>query len=249
LIEFPAISARSYIIVDRASNTVLSSKDASLALPPASTAKLATALASLKIYKLDEEVTVPQFCTQVDGTKAEFLQGQKFLVGDLIKALLVYSAGDAGCTLSIGKTSYADFIVLMNQVAKENDLKNTKFTNPIGLDDVDGENLSSAEDLAKLGNVAVKNEFIKEVVRIKEFDMISIDGSFSKKLATTNKLLTDISETVGIKTGTTTGAGEVLIYEYVKDKVDLIVVVIGSKDRFADTRSVLDWALQSFTWD
>lgn len=248
-IEFPTIFAKSYIIIDRVSDTILSSKDSNKALPPASTAKIATALASLKIYKLDEEVTVPQFCTQVDGVKAELPHGAKFKVGDLLKALLVYSAGDAGCTLSIGKTSYADFIVIMNQVVKENNLQNTKFSNPIGLDDTDGENLSSAEDLAKLGTVAVENDFIKGVVKIKEFDMVSIDGSFSKELATTNKLLTDIPESVGIKTGRTTGAGEVLIYEYVKDRADIIIVVMGSKDRFADTRSALDWVLQSYVWE
>jgi len=247
-VGFPTITARSYVVMDRASDTVLGSKDPNMVLPPASTAKLATALASLKIYKLDEELTVPQFCTQVEGVKAELPQGAKFKVSDLLKALLVYSAGDAGCTLSIGKTSYADFIVLMNQVAKENGLQNTKFTNPIGLDDVDGENTASAEDLSKLGMVAVKNEFIKEVVKTKEFALRATDGSYSKTLASTNMLLTDIPESVGIKTGRTTGAGEVLIYEYAKDKVDLIVVVMGSSDRFKDTKAILDWTLESYAW-
>lgn len=246
---FPVVSAKSYLVIDRASDTSLVSKDTAITLPPASTAKLATALASLKLYKLDEEITVPQFCTQVDGTKAGLLQGQRFLVGDLLKALLVYSAGDAGCTLSIGKTSYADFIVLMNQVAKDNDLKNTKFTNPIGLDDADGTNLSSAEDLAKLGIKATENDFIKEVVKIKEFELKDLDGRYATTLANTNKLLIDIPESVGIKTGTTTGAGEVLIYEYVKDKVDLVTVVMGSTDRFKDTTDILSWVLQSYVWE
>lgn len=247
-IVFPAVSAKSYIVVDVASNTVLSSKNADLALPPASTAKLATALASLKLYKLDEEITVPQFCTQVDGTKAGLSQGERFLVGDLLKALLVYSAGDAGCTLSVSKSSYAGFIALMNNVAKEVNLRSTKFTNPIGLDDVDGENMSSAEDLARLGAVAVRDDFIKEVVRLKEFELRDIDGKYSRKLVNTNKLLADVPETVGIKTGTTAGAGEVLIYEYIKDQIDLIIVMMSSTDRFADTKAVLDWTLHSFTW-
>ncbi len=246
---FPVISAKSYIIFDVLSNTVLSSKDAALPLPPASTAKLATALASLKIYKLDEEITVPQFCTQVDGTKAEFLQGQKFLVGDLLKALLVYSSGDAGCVLSIGKVSYADFVALMNQVAKDAGLQNTKFTNPIGLDDTDGQNLASAEDLAKLGMFSVKNDFIKEVVRLKGFELKDVDGKYAKKLASTNKLLAEIPGSVGIKTGTTTGAGEVLIYAYTKDKIDLIIVVMGSSDRFADTKQALSWVINSYAWE
>jgi D-alanyl-D-alanine carboxypeptidase len=248
-ITFPELSAKSYIVLDKASSTVLSSNQSATAFPPASTAKLATALAALKIYKLTEEVTVPQFCTQVDGTKAGVLQGQKFLVSELLQALLVYSAGDAGCTLSIGKTSYADFIGLMNQVAKEAGMQNTKFTNPIGLDDVDGQNLASAEDLAKLGILAVGNDLIKQTVRLKEFELKDVEGKYSRKLDSTNKFLTEIPESVGIKTGTTTGAGEVLIYEYAKDKADIVIVVMGSSDRFKDTRSVLDWVLQSYAWD
>lgn len=160
----------------------------------------------------------------------------------------MYSSGDAGCVLSIGKVSYADFIGLMNQVAKEADLQNTKFTNPIGLDDADGQNLASAEDLAKLGMVAVKNDFIKETVRLKEFELKDLDGKYDKKLASTNKLLTEIPESVGIKTGTTTGAGEVLIYEYRKDKIDLIIVVMGSSDRFKDVKDSLSWTLNSYEW-
>lgn len=247
--NFPNISARSYVVLDRPSNTVLSSKDEQSVYPPASTAKLATALAALKLYKLDEEVAVPQFCTQVEGTKAEFMQGQKFLVGDLLKALLVHSSGDAGCVLSIGKVSYADFIKLMNEIAKESGLVNSKFTNPIGLDDADGENLASAQDLAKLGAFAVQNDFIKEVVKLKDFELRDVNGKYSKKLANTNKLLLEIPETVGIKTGTTSGAGEVLIYEYQKDKTDLIIVVMGSSDRFTDTKNILMWTLESFTWE
>lgn len=247
-VPLPSISAKSYIVIDVPTGSVLSSKDASTPLPPASTAKLATALASLKIYKLDEGLTVPQFCTQVDGTKAGLLQGQKFLVGDLLKALLVYSAGDAGCALSIGKISYADFVGLMNQVADEAGLRNTKFSNPIGLDDTDGENLASAEDLAKLGMLAVKNDFIREVVRLKEFDLRDLDGKYSRKLVSTNKLLAEIPGSVGVKTGTTTGAGEVLIYEYAKDKTDLVVVVMGSRDRFSDVKGLLFWILKSYEW-
>ncbi|MBU1970690.1 hypothetical protein KJ605_02895 [Patescibacteria group bacterium] len=244
----PAVSAKSYLVLDVLSDTVLSSKNADLTVPPASTAKLATALASLKLYRLDEELTVPQFCTQVDGTKADLVQGQKFLVGDLLKALLVFSAGDAGCTLSIGKSSYADFVGLMNTVAQEANMQHTKFTNPIGLDDVDGQNLSSAADLARLGVAAEQNPFIREVTRLKDFGLTDLESTYARQLANTNKLLLEIPETVGIKTGTTTGAGEVLIYEYQKDQVDLIIVVMGSADRFADTKAILAWTLESYVW-
>jgi D-alanyl-D-alanine carboxypeptidase (penicillin-binding protein 5/6) len=117
------------------------------------------------------------------------------------------------------------------------------------LDDADGQNLASAEDLAKLGMFAVKNDFIKETVRLKDFEIRDLDGKYVKRLATTNKLLAEIPESVGIKTGTTTGAGEVLIYEYAKDKIDIVIVVMGSSDRFKDVTDALNWVLASYEWE
>ena len=248
-IQTPAVSAKSYVVMDVVSGTVLSEKNPDEVFPPASTAKIATALAALALYDLDEEIAIPQFCTQVDGNKIGFSQGLRFRVEVILQALLVASAGDAACTLSVSRVSYADFVAKMNFVVKEGGLARTKFTNPIGLDDADGENLSSARDLAKLAILAMHNDFFRETVKLKELELRDLDGKFAKQLTNTNRLLWDIPESVGIKTGTTTGAGEVLVYEYTKDKADLIIVAMGSKDRFADVKLLLDWALLSHSWE
>ncbi len=247
--QVPAISAKSYMVMDVASGAILGEKSPDEVFPPASTAKIATALAALALYNLNEEIAIPQFCTQVDGTKVGFSQGLRFKVATILQALLVASAGDAACTLSVSRVSYADFVAKMNLVAKEGDLARTRFTNPIGLDDADGENLSSARDLTKLALLAMRNNYFRETVKLKELKVQDLDGKFAKQLVNTNKLLWEIPESVGIKTGTTTGAGEVLVYEYTKNKADLIIVVMGSEDRFADVKLLLDWVLHSYTWD
>jgi len=60
--------------------------------------------------------------------------------------------------------------------------------------------------------------------------------------------LWEISGTTGIKTGTTVGAGEVLIYGWKDENRELVLVVMGSRDRFADTRNLLNWTLTNFVW-
>lgn len=244
----PLLSAKSYVVLDVPSGEILLSKSSTDFFPPASTAKLATALAALKIYSLDEIIDIPQFCTQIASSKANFMPGQKFMVGDLIKALLIGSSGDAACALSIGKTSYADFVNLMNDISNQAGLKHTNFTNPIGLDDFDGGNFTTAYDLALLSAFAMENDFIKETVKTWEFQIKDIEGKFARNIVNTNKLISELPGSVGIKTGTTLGAGEVLSYAYAKDGINLIIVVMASQDRFEDVKKILNWTLSSYSW-
>lgn len=244
----PVISAKSSVVVDVGSNRRLYESLVDERLAPASTTKLMTALVSLDIYNLDDYVEVPYFCTTVDTQKAGLPEGESFMVRDLLYSLLVSSAGDAACVLAVGKVSYADFVSLMNQKAMELKMENTKFTNPIGLDGVGGGHYSTAWDLYKLARVSMINDLLRDIVDTQEFILRSKSGVFSIKLANTNKLLWEVPGSVGIKTGRTQGAGEVLIYEYKKDLVDLIIVVMGSSDRFVDTQLLLNWTLSQYTW-
>ena len=78
--------------------------------------------------------------------------------------------------------------------------------------------------------------------------LILFDEKFIGKIETTNKLLYEIPQTIGVKTGRTTEAGEVLIYEYKDDTKDLLIIVMGSEDRFTDVRALLNWLLTSYSW-
>jgi len=60
--------------------------------------------------------------------------------------------------------------------------------------------------------------------------------------------LWDIPNTVGVKTGTTQGAGEVLIYEYSDGPEDIFILVMGSRNRFGDTKSLLEWVSRNYRW-
>jgi len=248
-IESPFLSADAAFVVDRKNSKVLYDLKSKEKLAPASTTKLMTALVSLDIYKLDDELTVPVICTSVEGTKTYLPAGKIFKVNDLLYSLLVSSSADAACVLSNGKMPYKDFIRLMNEKALVIGMSDTFFTNPIGLDGVDGGHYSTAEDLYRMAVVAMGSEVVKDIVKTKEYVIKSVDGSFSYNLVNTNKLLWEIPQTVGVKTGTTVAAGEVLIYEFADEKKDIVIVVMGSKDRFTDTKALLTWTLSSYSWD
>ena len=89
---------------------------------------------------------------------------------------------------------------------------------------------------------------IRNAVKQKEMFLKSVDETYIGKLETTNKLLGEIPQSIGIKTGTTTDAGEVLIYEYQDEAKDLVLIVMGSTDRFSDVRALLYWVLTNYRW-
>lgn len=248
-IDVPYFTARSVYVYERKKSKVLYEYDADQKLAPASTTKLMTAIVSRDLYKSTDVIKVPLICTAVDSVKAYFPENTEFTVEDLLKSMLIGSAGDSACVLSTGKLSYNAFVDQMNKKASEIGLENTHFSNPIGLDAANGDHYSTAKDLYKLASFAISDDFIKSVVKTRTFDLKDVNHTFNAKIYTTNQLLWDIPGSVGIKTGTTQSAGEVLIYEYDDGVKDIIIVVMGSQDRFNDTKNILTWILSSYKWE
>ena len=247
-IRFPQITADAVLIVDRNNKKTLYEQNSNTRLASASTTKLMTALVALEIYDLDDLVTVSEECASIDSTRAGLPAGTEYRVRDLLNAMLIASAGDAACALSESKVNTDEFLYKMNQKAYQLKMDSTFFTNAIGLDGYNRAHFSNASDLYKLTEAAMSNKIISGIVRTKEFNIKSTDESHIGSLTTTNQLLWEIPQTVGVKTGTTVEAGQVLIYEYRDEEKDVVIIVMGSEDRFSDTRGLLNWLFASYTW-
>lgn len=244
----PLVTSKSYIVADIKNSKILTQYNSSEKLPPASTAKLMTALIALDIYKIDEILEVPEICTMIESTKIYLPAKSRFSVKDLIYSMLIGSAGDSACVLSTGKLPYENFVSLMNRKASLIGLLDSHFSNPIGLDDDGGQNYSTVQDLFTLAKTVMRNQTILDAVKTPMYEIKSQDSLFSTKVFSTNKLLWEVPNTLGIKTGTTESAGEVFIYNYADTEKNLIIVVMGSTDRFSDTRKLLSWAFNSYSW-
>ncbi|MFC1756301.1 D-alanyl-D-alanine carboxypeptidase family protein [Patescibacteria group bacterium] len=245
---FPFITAKAHLVIDNKSKKIFSEHNTSVTFAPASTTKLITALVSTELYSENEILTATDECAAVESTKLWLPVGSQYTVKDLVYSLLINSAGDAGCILASSKVSQEDFIELMNKKAKELGLEDTNFTNPVGLDGVDGSNYSSVWDLYLLSNKIMENNMLRGIVKTRTYSFTDISEELNVNLENTNKLLWDIPETVGVKTGRTTGAGEVLIYRYDDGEKDITIIVMSSEDRFLDTQDLLKWTLSSYKW-
>lgn len=244
----PQTTAVSLLAIDKKTNKTLVEKNVNISLAPASTAKLMTALVSMDIYDLEEELLVSDYCAGVEGTKAYLHVNTRFKVKDLLKSMLIGSAGDSACVLATSKMSEQDFVSKMNEKVNLLGMTSTRFSNPIGLDDAYGNNYSNTLDLLKLTVYATSISEIKDIVSTKDFYFTDVGGNVNLLVRNTNRLLWEIPNSVGVKTGTTFEAGEVLIYEYDDGLKDIVMVVMGSKNRFADTKSILSWIGRNYTW-
>lgn len=243
----PSVSAAAAIIYDPKSSVVLFEKNADSAIPPASTTKIATALVSIGNYNMQDILKADSDSIDIDGQKMKLTSGEEMTVEGLLNGLLIFSANDAAEVLARNFPGGRNkFIEQMNLFAKELNLTNTYFKNPSGLFE-DG-HVSSARDLARLAAFAIGNPTLAEIVKTRERKVVSINGANVHKLTNLNELLWNTPGVVGIKTGNTEEGGEALVTYVERDGNPLVMVVLGSTDRFGDTRRLIGWAYENYQW-
>lgn len=134
---------------------------------------------------------------------------------------------------------------MMNQKAKELKLINTHFVVPHGLDK-EG-HYTTAYELAKIADYALKIDKIKEIVSTKTCT-ISINNK-PKIITNTNELLGSVNGVYGVKTGFTNGAGRCLVSSCKRNNLDIITVVIGAdtkKYRTVDSIKLIEYTYKNY---
>ena len=129
-------------------------------------------------------------------------------VADLMRGLLLASANDAAATLAVrvGGTR-ARFVRLMNRRARALGLRDTHYSNPIGLDQPG--NHSSAEDLVKLTLILRATRSSARSTNLPSATLKT--GARQRTITNRNTLVRSVRAVNGVKTGHTSTAGYVLV--------------------------------------
>jgi len=259
------ISAHASVIVDADSGRILYEKNANEERQIASLTKLFTAtLVMEKIKNLDELVTIDEEAVYAEGTRvgcprSGFCNGVRLHVGEqvsvrnLLKSALMNSANDAAIALGkhIGKTQ-AGFAHIMNARAQELGLQHSHFCTPSGLepDGREKECYSSALDIAKVTTHALSFPEIWEMTRIEKETFFSADGKYEHEIFNTNRLLGQLPNLVGTKTGFTPLAGYSLLAVATDESRThkVVAVLLDDPNRWQSVRSMFDWSFQSVDW-
>ncbi|MEO5721545.1 MAG: serine hydrolase, partial [Chthoniobacterales bacterium] len=174
-------------------------------------------------------------------------------VGDALRSI-VPSAGNG--------SAVAIFVGQMNALAKNLGMERTLFVNPHGSDaNVKPVPYSTAMDLARLTRYAMNKAGFRFYVSQKERQISFKSGGKEKSylLRNTNELL-GVNGVEGVKTGRTARAGDCLILSAQREAEiiqrgpssttviprHIIVVLLGSPNRFGEGRALLDQGWQLY---
>lgn len=248
------VAAKSAVLMDVQTGTVLYASNAHEKRAPASVTKVMTmllimeAIDSGKIH-WEDTVTASEAAAAKGGSQVYLKVGETMSVSEMLKCIAVSSANDCACAMAEHIAgSESAFVGMMNERAQELGMEDTHFVNCTGLDDgADAvEHRTSAYDIA-----IMSRELLKNHPDIKKYTTIWMDtirdGAFG--LSNTNKLIRFYSGATGLKTGFTSTAGYCLSASAEREGMELIAVVMGcqtSKARTAACKSMLDYGFANF---
>lgn len=226
------LNSKSAILVNLNEDIVLLEKNSQDKTSIASLTKIVTAISIIETSNLDDEVTITyDMIKNLDGyVKVGLKVGNKVTVLDLLYALMLPSAGDAAQSLAIYNSGSIDkFVDLMNYKLQEIGVKNTHFSNPVGMDDVD--NYSTAKDLSIILKYALQNETFKTIFETDEYFMKSLNKKIYKTLKDKD---IDTSIIKGSKTGYTGEAGRCLASTSTINGVNYLFINLNANSNTLD---------------
>src|SRR3989338_6943325 len=224
----PGFTARAVLIKDLITDTILYQKDANIPHPIASTTKIMTALVASEYFKQNSVLSVGS-SANIPGSRVGLVYGEDLSFRALLYGMLLNSGNDAAFTLAENyQGGVSGFVSAMNKKVLELNLKNTHFDNPAGFDSPN--HYSSAADLAKITEEALKNDSLARIFATKQTSIVSLDKKYTHQLTNLNRLLSQVKGVLGVKTGFTEGAKENLVTYVVRDGHRILTVTLGSND-------------------
>ncbi len=266
----PELSARSAVLVDYETGTVLYEKQADTVIPPASLTKVMTIHIVLELARdgeisLEETFEVPEAAwaqNMPPGSSLMFLgPGQRVTLAELLEGLSVASGNDAAVAASLRVAgSVPAFVEMMNDESRRLGYETMRFSDPAGLS---SNNRITAREYADFVSrhitswpEALEDIYSRRVIRYptdENFDSVMIGGSVRQE--NRNTLLFDYEGVDGLKTGYTEASGYNLTATAERDGRRLIAVVLGvqagsliegARRRAEDAAELLDYGFDEF---
>lgn len=201
--------------------------------PVASLSKLMTATIAFEKMDLNEEIIFSEKAISIEGTIGNFKVGEKFKLGDLIKAMLILSSNNAAYAIAENyEGGQQNFINEMQRKAAELKMFSTSYLEPTGLSFI---NQSTADDLAKLMEyIYVAHPEILEISRQKETQILELNSGKRRSLTNIDRFAGD-SDFIGGKTGFIDESGRNLVGIFDINGTKILTITLGSEDAFAQT--------------
>lgn len=247
-------NAQAAILIEANSKQILYDKNSNEKLYPASTTKIMTMILMFEAIRekkisFEDEITTSKYAASMGGSQVYLEQGESMSLKDMFKSIAIASANDASVAVAEHIAGSIDkFVAMMNDKAKELNLKNTHFKNATGLHDDD--HYTCAHDLAMMAAylIQVGGDDLLSVTSLYD-SYIRENTKQSFWLVNTNKLLKLYDGVDGLKTGYTKEAGYCLVTTAKRDNQRIIGVLMKEsvpKVRNEEMCSLLDYGFNNY---
>ncbi|MCD8501454.1 MAG: D-alanyl-D-alanine carboxypeptidase [Bacillaceae bacterium] len=239
-------TAEGIVLMDADTGSILYEKNMHQVLYPASTTKILTAILALEQENLNELVMTSSDARHAVGNRIYLSEGEEKPLIDLVYGTMLNSGNDAAIAIAehIGGT-VEGFSKMMNDKARDIGAINSNFVNPSGLPDDD--HVTTAYDLAKIGQYALRIETLREIATTQVMPWIGEE--WVSNLVNTNRLLWEYEGATGLKTGYTTLAQQTFVGSAKRDGMELIVVLLRTQGRnnlWKESKYLLDFGFEHF---
>lgn len=233
------------LILNQNTGEVLYAKSTDQPTPIASVTKLMTAMVVLDAQQsLEDPITVSD--AEVDtikGTSSRLRVGTTLSRGDLLQLALMASENRAAAALGNNYPGgFNAFVAAMNAKAAALGMTRSRFVDGTGLN---SENVSTAEDLAKMVKAAYQYPDIRRVTTTPSYEVAVHGVSRPVEFLNTNVLVRNSDWEIGLsKTGYISEAGRCLVMQAKIADQPMIIVLLdswGKYTRIGDAQRIRKW--------
>ena len=246
------VDAKSAILIEPVTGTVLYEKNPDEKFAPASVTKIMTMLLAMEAIdsgkiSLDDKITCSENAKSMGGSTMLLDTGEVRTVEDILKGIAIASGNDAAVAMAEFLSGSTDeFVKVMNERAKELGMTNTTFKNCNGLP-VEG-HLTTARDISIMSLELLKHPTILKYSGT-YMETISEGRKSPIELVNHNKLVRFFDGCDGLKTGFTQEAKYCISATAVRNGVRMLAVIMGAptyKIRNRDASMLMNYGFSKY---
>lgn len=241
----PKLASAKALVINQLTGETVYAKNTDLPTPIASVTKLMTAMVMLDAHlPMDDLLYISE--EDVDylkGTSSRLSVGTTLTRGELLQLALMASENRAASALGRNYPGgIAAFVVAMNHKAQALGMRSTRFVDSTGLD---SNNVSTAEDLAKMVGAAYQYPEIRQVSTLPSQEITLYGRQNPLNFVNTNALVRAGDWVIGLsKTGFINEAGRCLVMQAEISGQPMIIVLldsVGKMSRIGDANRIRKW--------
>jgi len=246
------VEARSALLMEPSSGKIIYEKNSHEKFAPASVTKVMTMLLAMEAIdsgkiKLQDKMTISENAKKMGGSSMILDTGEVRTVEEILKGIAIASGNDAAVAMAeyLGGSESA-FVSMMNEKAKNLNMKDTNFKNCTGLS-ADG-HLTSAYDISIMSRELLKYPKILKYSGT-YMETITEGRKTPIGLVNHNKLVRFFEGCDGLKTGFTSEAKYCISATAVRNNVRMLAIIMGAptyKIRNSDASMLMNYGFSKF---